>query len=329
MYTSMLSSQTIVITGASGGIGRATALALAERHQSALVLAARRQEALEELAEICRQHGSAVLVVPTDVTKEEAVNDLAQAAVERFGKISVWLNNAAVSLFGRFDEVPTKDLRRLLEVNLFGYIYGARAAVSQFREQGYGHLINISSVVGLVGQPYTGGYSLSKFAIRGLSLSLAQELADEPDIHVGTIYPAVIDTPIFNQAGNYYGQAVQAPKPRIKAEHVVQTIVSMIKDPKEEAIVGGMGKIMRVARAVAPTLFDKRYRKMIADGHFRNEPADQTTGNLYEPMPHWGKVSGGWQNNSQPDFVLPNAWLKVAAGLVLAGVAMRIFSTDR
>ena len=322
----MLSSKAIVITGASSGIGRATALALATHHQSALVLAARRKEALDELAETCRQRGSAVLVVPTDVTKEEEVDILAQAAVERFGKIDVWVNNAAVSLFGRFDEIPTQDLRRLLEVNLFGYIYGARAAVAQFREQGYGHLINISSVVGLVGQPYTGGYSLSKFAIRGLSLSLAQELADEPNIHVGTVYPAVIDTPIFNQAGNYYGKEVQAPKPRIKAEQVAKTIISMIKHPKEEAIVGGMGKIMRLARAVAPTTFDKRYRKMIADGHFRDEPTGDTVGNLFEPMPQWGKVSGGWKDSSQPDFVLPDGWFKAAAGLALVGIAVSVFA---
>ena len=319
----MLSSKVIVITGASSGIGRATALTLATQHQSALVLVARRKDALDELAELCRQRGSAVLVKAIDVSKEEDVDAVAQEATERFGKIDVWLNNAAVSLFGRFDEIPTQDLRRLMEVNLFGYMYGARAAVAQFRLQGHGTLINISSVVGLVGQPYTGGYSISKFAIRGLSLSLAQELADEPDIHVCTVYPAVIDTPIFNQAGNYYGQEVQAPKPRIKAEQVVKTIISMIKHPKEEAIVGGMGKIMRVARAVAPTVFDKRYRKMIADGHFRNDPADTTTGNLFDPMPQWGKVSGGWKDSSKPDFVLPNRWLTVA-GIALAGAAISI-----
>ncbi|MGB3851358.1 MAG: SDR family oxidoreductase [Tunicatimonas sp.] len=319
----MLSSKTVVITGASSGIGRATALALATNHHSSLVLAARRQEALEEVAELCRQQGSAVLVMPTDVTKEEEVDALAQETIERFGKIDVWVNNAAVSLFGRFDEIPTQDLRQLLEVNLFGYIYGARAAVAQFRQQGHGSLINVSSVVGLVGQPYTGGYSLSKFAIRGLSLSLAQELADEPNIHVGTIYPAVIDTPIFNQAGNYYGKEVQAPKPRIKADQVAKTIISMIKHPKEEAIVGGMGKIMRLARSVAPTVFDKRYRKMIADGHFRDEPADPTTGNLYEPMTQWNKVSGGWKDSNQPDFVLPNRWLTVA-GTALLGAAITV-----
>ena len=319
----MLSAKTIVITGASSGIGRATALALATNYQCSLVLAARRQEALDKVAELCRQRGSAVLVRPTDVTKEEEVDALAQETVERFGKTDVWLNNAAVSLFGRFDEIPTQDLRQLLEVNLFGYIYGARAAVAQFRQQGHGHLINVSSVVGLVGQPYTGGYSLSKFAIRGLSLSLAQELADEPDIHVGTVYPAVIDTPIFNQAGNYYGKEVQAPKPRIKADQVAKTIISMIKHPREEAIVGGMGKIMRLARSVAPATFDKRYRKMIADGHFRDEPADPTTGNLFEPMPQWGTVSGGWKDSNQPDFVLPNRWL-AATGTALLGAAVTL-----
>ena len=314
----MLSSQTVVITGASSGIGRATALALAEQ-QVALVLAARREEALNELADICMQKGSAVLVVPTDISQEEAVDNLAQKTIERFGHFDVWINNAGVSLFGRFDEIPTQDLRRLMEVNLFGTMYGARAAVAHFRKRKQGTLINISSVVGLVGQPYTGGYSISKFAIRGLGLSLAQELADEPDIHVCTVYPAVIDTPIFNQAGNYFGKAIQAPSPRIKASHVAQTIISLIKHPQEEAIVGGMGKLMKASRALVPgAMFDKQYRKMIADGHFQEQSAEPTVGNLYEPMPAWDTVSGGWEDDSTPDFVLPNSLL-AAAGAALVG----------
>lgn len=190
-----------------------------------------------------------------------------------------------------------------------------------FEEKGSGTLINVSSIVGIVGQPYTVPYSVSKSAIRGLSLSLAQELADTPNIHVCTVYPAVIDTPIFNQAGNLYGKKVQAPKPRIKASKVAKTIVRLVSHPQTEVIVGGQGKIARAARLFAPGLFDKQFRKSIANGHFLEETAEHTLGNLYEPQPQYTQISGGWKPEDEPDFMLPNVWLSIGAA-VITGVAV-------
>lgn len=310
----------VVITGASSGIGRATALEFAKQG-AVLFLIARRKEALDDLAQECIALGATPRVFPLDITDEEAVKTVAKAAVEEFGRIDVWINNAGVSLFGRFEELPSKDIRRLLEVNLFGYLHGAHAVLPYFREQGSGTLINVSSIVGIVGQPYTVPYSVSKSAIRGLSLSLAQELADAPNIHVCTVYPAVIDTPIFNQAGNLYGKKIQAPKPRIKASKVAKTITGLVKHPQTEVIVGGQGKIARVARLFAPGLFDKQFRKNIAKGHFYEEFAEPTLGNLYEPKPQYAQVSGGWKPQDEPDFMLSNAWLGIGAA-VIAGLAV-------
>jgi NAD(P)-dependent dehydrogenase (short-subunit alcohol dehydrogenase family) len=124
----------VVITGASGGIGRATALVLAGRG-AAVVLAARRQQPLYELAGECEERGGRALAVPTDVTDEEAVRRLAQQAVEQFGRIDTWVNNAAVTLFGRIEETPYEAYRRVIETNLFGYIHGARVVIPYFREQ--------------------------------------------------------------------------------------------------------------------------------------------------------------------------------------------------
>ncbi len=283
----------VVITGASSGIGRATALAFAGREQN-VVLAARREEALDQLADICTNLGAGALAVPTDVCNENDVNLLAQKAIEKFGRIDVWINNAAVSAFGRFEEMPSEDIRKVIDTNLFGYIHGARAVIPHFREQGHGHLINIASMVGETSQPFTSAYSISKFAIRGLSISLEQELADVPGIHVSTVLPAVIDTPIFNQAANYMGKEVQAPKPVLPANDVAEAIVGLILKPKKEIMVGGMGPIAKVARAITPALFDKKIRNKILDEHFSENPMPPTKGNLYEPMKQWSSISGGW-----------------------------------
>ncbi|MEU4712374.1 SDR family NAD(P)-dependent oxidoreductase [Micromonospora purpureochromogenes] len=165
----------VVITGASSGIGRATALAFADKG-AAVVLAARREEALAEVAAECAQRGVQALVVPTDVTDPVAVEALGRRAAERFGRIDVWVNNAAVTVFGPFEETPLQDIRRVLDVNVMGYVHGARTALPYLREQGQGVLVNVSSIVGVVSQPYTHAYVMAKFAIRALSASLRQEL---------------------------------------------------------------------------------------------------------------------------------------------------------
>jgi short-subunit dehydrogenase len=165
----------VVITGASSGIGRATAITFA-RQGAVLVLAARREDALNEVVSECEAEGTRAMAISVDVADAKAVDELARRAVERFGRIDVWVNNAAVTIFSPFLDMPLEDLRRLLDVNIMGYVHGARAALKQMREQGSGVLVNVSSVVGIVAQPYTSAYSLSKAAIRSLSTSLRDEL---------------------------------------------------------------------------------------------------------------------------------------------------------
>ncbi|WP_210465412.1 SDR family NAD(P)-dependent oxidoreductase [Rufibacter roseolus] len=283
-----------IITGASSGIGRATAFEFARKGHD-VVLAARFEAGLEEVAIECERLGVRALAVPTDVAKEEEVNALAARAREAFSGFDVWVNNAAVGLFGHFEEIPTEDIRQLMDINLFGYIYGARAAVRQFRAQGFGTLINVSSMVALVGQPFSIPYSISKFAVRGMSISLSQELADEENIHSCCVLPAVIDTPIFQHAGNYMGKAIKAPEPVIPAKRVARTIYNLTIKPKEQVTVGNMSRMMRFQRLTSPALlFDKYMQKMIAANHFKSKPSRAFQGNLYEPLTNWNKVNGGW-----------------------------------
>jgi NAD(P)-dependent dehydrogenase (short-subunit alcohol dehydrogenase family) len=212
-----LDGAVVVVTGASSGIGRATGLAFAQRG-ARVVLAARRAAALEELARECQAAGGQALPVPTDVTDEGAVAELARRPVERFGRIDIWVNNAGVYLLGSLEATPPEAFRRVLETNFFGYVHGARAVLPHFRDQGHGVLINNASVYSHVGAPWLTAYVSSKFAVRGFSEALCQELADLADVHVCTVSPSPIDTPIFASAANYSGRTVKAPPPTYPPE---------------------------------------------------------------------------------------------------------------
>ncbi|MFC7704627.1 SDR family oxidoreductase [Plastorhodobacter daqingensis] len=308
----------VVVTGASSGIGRATARMFADRGAT-VVLAARRAEALEEVATECRNAGANALVVPTDVRDEDQVRRLCQAAVEQFGRIDVWVNNAGVAMFGRFEEIPREIFDNVIKTNLFGYVHGARAVLPVFREQGHGVLINNASMVSYVGQPYTSGYVASKHAIRGLGESLRMELMDAPDIHVCTVMPATIDTPLFHHAANYTGRGAKGMEPIYPAELCAATIVQMAERPMREVFVGNSGRMLARIHAVAPGLTERLMARMVERNHLRDTPAPHSPGNILAPMAEWTGVSGNWRNEASDG--RSGALRLGLLGLGLAGVA--------
>jgi NAD(P)-dependent dehydrogenase (short-subunit alcohol dehydrogenase family) len=305
----------MVVTGASSGIGRATAQPFAE-HGARVVLAARSERSLREVADECETLGGQALVVPTDVIDEEAVGGLAQRSVEAFGRIDTWVNNAGVITYGRFEEVPTEVFRRVIETNLFGQIHGARAALSQFREQGEGVLVNMSSVWGRLTSPHVSAYVTSKFAIRAFSECLRQELAGDEGIDVVTILPQSVDTPISRQAGNYHGRTARAVPPVSSAEEVADRILRCARDPRREVTEGRSGQVIETLHALAPGLYGRTLPYVFEWAVFTSELVEPGPGNVLEPVPEHNRVADGW---GETNTTLRRAAL--AGGAALAGAA--------
>ena len=308
---SSLPGMSVVITGASSGIGRATALAFAEGGAS-LTLASRRGGKLADVARLCERRGGRAQYVETDVTDPAAMRALAAAAVRRYGRIDAWVNNAGVGVVGRFTETPVEAHDQVIRTNLMGYLHGAYAALPHFLRRRRGVLINVVSFGAFVGSPLAASYTASKFGLRGLSESLRAELQDEPDIRVCDVHPGFVDTPGVRHAGNYTGHELH-PSPPDRAENVADAIVRTALHPSDKVSVGAIAKLAPVAYALAPSLGRWLAFRGMTYGLSRTPRQAPTSGAVFKPMADDGEPWGGRGGSV--------AALAGAAGLLVLGLA--------
>ena len=279
-----LIGRTIVVTGASSGVGRGVALALAQRGAN-LVLAARRTEALEALAVEVQALGVAALVVPTDVADVAQMNALAEQAEQRFGRIDGWINNAGVVAVGRFEEIPLDDHLRLLDTNVKGVVIGTHLAMQRFRRQGYGRLVNVASVDGEIPHAYQASYSASKAAVLSLGRVLQQELrrGRQPNIQLSTVLPWALDTPIWGHAATYTGHRPDLPT-KDAPDKAVQAIVKALLQPQKEITVGYKAKMAYWGHRLAPELNERFTADAVQRAEIDWNPVKvDTSGNLQQP----------------------------------------------
>ena len=310
---------TIVITGASSGIGLATALRLSTP-DARLVLISRNARALEDAARQCREKGAQVLIMAGDMGSEIDVERIGRAAVETFGDIDVWVNNAGVSVYGDFLSISNQQFQKVIQTNLMGYVHGARVALEQFHASGNGGvLINVASGFGTFPSPYAGSYVASKYAVRGLSASLRQELYDKhhADIHVCTVIPATIDTPFYRHAANVSGKKLQAIPPVYPAEMVATAISRLITHPKAETVVGGVARLTSVFHRLSSYLTEYGLARYIPFFNYAKAAAPITDGDLFQASTNTtAQVSGDWPTKSRYIF---NAALMIGVGAAIAG----------
>ena len=292
-----LNKQVVVITGASSGVGRATALVV-PRYRCTVILAARQQNELEEVAEICNKLGAKALAVPTDVTQAESVNNLAKAAIAFGGQINVWVNVAGVVVMGEFNAVPLAEHEQVIRTNLLGYIYGAYAVLPYFKQQQSGTIINMNSVGGFVASPYSVAYSTSKFGARGYSKALRGELHRFPDIHICDVFPAFLDTPGTRHAGNYIGKVLKPVPPVYSTTKIAATIVALAVNPRNTVIVGAVAHLVRLSSYVFPGFAEWFIAKGIEAYMKVGEDAPLTAGNILHPTGTDNQISGGYTSKT-------------------------------
>lgn len=291
--------QVVVITGASSGMGRATAHEFARRGAT-LVLVARSEGALDATAAECLYRGAtAAVAMPADVTHADAMERIVRETKRRFGRLDVWINNASVGLFASFEKSPPQIFRRVMETNFFGYVNGGRAVLPLFREQKRGTLINVVSLVAKAPQPYTSAYVASKFAVLGWAESLRMELLLEGghDIHICNLHPPAVDTPFFQHSANYSGREPKPIHPVYTAPRVARAIVSLARRPRRDVVVGRIASALTMTRTINRAAYESVQARNAARDHFTRRQASHSDGTVYEPRGQHA-VSGGWRRTS-------------------------------
>jgi NADP-dependent 3-hydroxy acid dehydrogenase YdfG len=294
-----LDQQIIVITGASSGIGLATALAAA-KEGAKLVLAARAGQTLDEICQRIKADGGQAIYVVADVGKREQVEHVAEAAIQKFGRIDTWVNDAGVSIYGRLDEVSDEDNRRLFDTNFWGVVYGSLAALPYLKRQG-GALINVGSEVSEAVVPLQGMYSASKHAVKGFTDALRVEIEeiDEAPVSITLIQPTAVNTPYPQHARNYMDQEPKLPTPQIDPEKVADAILKAAVKPQRDVKVGSTAVINTLTAKLAPGLGDKM-TAMQADRQQFERPPLNPEGALYQAG-GTGHTHGAGGDKDAPD----------------------------
>ncbi|MBC3539957.1 SDR family oxidoreductase [Rufibacter sediminis] len=277
-----LKEQVIVITGASSGIGLATALAAAKKGAT-VILASRNREALIDIEQQIRNEGGRAFHCVADVGRKEEVQWIADVAIRECGGFDTWVNDAGVSIYGRIAEVSDEDNRRLFDTNFWGIVYGSQIAAEHLRHKG-GAIINLGSEVSDVSIPLQGMYAASKHAVKGFTDALRIELMEEKaPISVTLIKPAGIDTPYPEHAKNYTDKALTLPAPVYTPEEVAAAILHAAEHPHRDIMVGGGGKAMSALNKRFPGAMDWISSKIMTKEQLEDEPPLNRAGSLHRP----------------------------------------------
>lgn len=325
-----LNEQVMVITGASSGIGLTTARMAAEQG-ARLVLASRNEDALQKLTNELTSSGCDAVHVAADVGNEGDVKKIAAEALNKFGGFDTWVNNAGVSVYGKFEDVPIDDMRQVFETNFWGLVYGSLVAADHLKSRG-GAIINIGSTLSDRAIPLQGIYCASKHAVKGFTDAFRMELeADGAPISVTLVKPAAIDTPYKEHAKNYLGVQAENPPPVYAPEIVAETILHCAENAVRDVFVGAGGKALSVMGKYAPRLTDMYMESTMLETQKGDEPADNSKVGLYESNDDRLKERGDYDGHVSESSMYTKASLHpvitgAAVALGAAGLAYTLYA---
>ena len=321
MQLKPINEQVIVVTGASSGIGLATAQLAAEQG-ARLVVVARNGAVLNDVAADLRAKGATVEVCVADIADPDSAERIAAAALAAFGRVDTWVNIAAAGVYGRFDQIPEADHRRVFEVGYFGTVRGSLKAVEVMRASG-GALINIGSVLGDVAILQQGVYASMKHAVHGFTNALRAEVMEAGDsVQVTLIKPGAIHTPWPEHARNYMDKPASLPPLIYDPRLVAKAVVFAAAHLRREMTVGGSGALVGVIGTHFPALTELGEALIGTRAQQTDQPPPpEVEDNLYASR------SNGRVESEQDTYVRRTSlWLDVqmypvrAAGAIGAGV---------
>ncbi len=330
-----LNEQVVVITGASSGIGRATALRFGKAGAK-VVLAARNVLALQEVEDEINAAGGDAIAVPTDVSDWDAMKSLADDAMLAYGGIDTWVNDAAVAIYATAEDTTIDEVEQVMQTDFMGVVHGVKAVLPYMKLQGYGTIINLGSVESERALPYHAAYSAAKHAVKAYTDALRMELEHEhAGINVTLILPAGINTPFFSHARSKLGVEPQPARPAYSPELVAEAITHAAQHPQRDIYVGGASRMLTTMQRISPSLTD---RVMTTGGMMfkmqkSNRPATQQD-TMFATLPEGGRVEGNYGDMVTHEpytrlFELAPTWVRAVPLVLLAGALVARRATSR
>jgi NAD(P)-dependent dehydrogenase (short-subunit alcohol dehydrogenase family) len=275
----------VVVLGASSGIGRACARAFATRG-ARVVLVARGDERLAQARRECDDDGAtATLALTADVFEQDQVQRIVDRTMAAFGRLDVVVHSANVMAYGTIEQVPPAVFERVVDTAIHGTANVARSVLPVLRDQGSGTLVIVTSLLASIPVPSMGAYIAAKWGQLGLARVLQLELRDEPDVHVCTVAPGSVDTPIFRQAANFAGRVGRPPPPVVSADKVARAVVRLADRPVKRRAVGPANGIIVLGYRLLPPLFDRLVGPLARIAVFARDTLLPTEGNVFVPLP--------------------------------------------
>lgn len=320
----MSERRVVVVTGASAGVGRATARAFAADGWDVGLLA-RGMDGLAGARREVAQAGRRALAIPVDVADADAVESAAEQIEGKLGPIDAWVNNAMVTVMSEIVDMTPEEFRRVTEVNYLGTVHGTLAALRRMVPRDRGAIVQVGSALSYRAIPLQGAYCATKFAVRGFTDSLRTELLHRgSNVRLTMVQMPALNTPQFGWSKSRFDRHPQPVPPIYQPEVAAEAILHAAKSDRRELWVGGQAAVTTFLNKLAPGVGDRYLAKTGYDSQFTDRPVDpDRRNNLWEPVPGDHGAHGIFDDEARDDGAELWAaehpvWTAAAAGGVLA-----------